>query len=306
MRIAKTLVMTTILTSGLLMVSPAMAADVTTNDATMAAPAQPQAQSQAQPQPQAQAQSTDQQLQATSSEIMGDINIASIALMFGMNDDALNHITAARKAISTFNGQMGSYNSTNPMTAGKLSYKTAQGTQDYWIPVMEDRFSVRSIGGDHLASKNPDIDVKDAQIVHYQMVLDTKVTDEQLAKAQTAISAKQYDVAMTALQNINKATIAETVVENRPLEAVRDNLILSKELLNDKDYRGASFALRHANMELALYEKTNPNNKDSAQIKDMQKKIYSLQASIDKKDPSALKTAETKINEWIKDVKAKI
>jgi hypothetical protein len=138
------------------------------------------------------------------------------------------------------------------------------------------------------------------------MTLDTKITDEQLTKAQTAMSKKQYDVAVDALQNISKGIITEIVVEDRPLEAVRDNLILSRELLQDKDYRGASFALKHANTELAKFEKANPDDTDTAKIKKMQSQIYTLQASIDKQEPSALKTAETKIDSWIKYVKAKI
>jgi hypothetical protein len=64
--------------------------------------------------------------------------------------------------------------------------------------------------------------------------------------------------------------------------------------------------LKHANVELAKVEKENPTRADNAQIKDMQTQIDTMQASIAKQDPSVLKTAEAKIDGWIKDVKAKI
>lgn len=294
-----TLCMTTILAGGLLTAYPLMAAPDASGKMMTSASAE--------------SGQSVRQLQTTASVILGNINIASIALVYGMNDDALSHINAARKSISDFDRQVSTYNygmtpysSTTPMTAGRLGFKTAQGESDYWIPVVNDRFSVRTINGERLTSRSPDVDFTDAQIVHFKMVLDTRTVDEQLAKAQNAINQKQYDVAMTALQNVSKGAITETVAEDRPLETTRDNLILSRELLQDKDYRGASFALQHANTELARYEKANPDSADTAQIKDMQSKIYALQTSIDKNEPSALKTAEAKIDGWIKDIKAKL
>jgi hypothetical protein len=238
---------------------------------------------------------------------MGNINIAQVALMYGMNDDASSHIDAARKAISGWDSQVASAEKpTVPMTAGKMSYKTAQGHADYWIPVVNDRFAVQEFGGKHFSSKNPDIDVTDAESINYQMLLDTKVADAQLAKAQTAISQKQYDVAMNALYGVSNGAITETLVQERPMAAARDNLIVARELLRDKDYRGASFALKHANKELARVEKENPGSSNDKSIKDMRSQIDSLQASIAKENPSALKTAEQKIDDWIADVKAKL
>jgi hypothetical protein len=111
---------------------------------------------------------------------------------------------------------------------------------------------------------------------------------------------------MAALDNVSKGAITETVMEDRPLEAARDNLILARELLEDKDYHGASFALKHASKELTAVETANPDSADNTRIKAMQSQIDSLQASIAKADPSELKTAEMKIDGWIKDVKAKL
>ncbi len=287
-----TLCMTTMLAGGLLTAFPAIAAPDTGENMKASSSAQ--------------SGPTDQQLQTASSKIIGNINVADIDLAYGMYDDASSHIDAARQAISGLNNQSAPYSSNTPMTAGKLSYATANGNTDYWIPVADDRFVVRTIDGDRLTSKNPGVDISDAQIVHYNVVLDTKVADAQLVKAQTAISQKQYDVAMTALQNVSKGAITETVAEDRPLEAARDNLILSKELLHDKDYHGASFALKHASKELAMVEKANPDSADNTHIKDMQSQIDSLQVSIAKDNPSDLKIAEMKIDGWIKDVKAKI
>ena len=287
-----TLCMTTILTGGLLTAYPAIAAQDNNGNMTTSASVQ--------------SGESEKQLQTASSKIIGNINVADLDLAYGMNDDASSHIDAARQAISGLNNQVTPYSSNTPMTAGKLSYAKANGNTDYWIPVANDRFVVRTLDGDRLTSKNPGIDVSDAQIVHYNMVLDTKVADAQLVKAQTAISQKQYDVAMTALDNVSKGAITETVTEDRPLEAARDNLILSKELLHDKDYHGASFALKHASKELAMVEKTHPDSSDNAHIKDMQSQIDSLRVSIAKDDPSDLKIAEMKIDGWIKDVKSKI
>jgi hypothetical protein len=295
MKLSKMLI-TTALTGALLTSFSSMAAtsDSPQNGAVMTAPSA------------AQNKPMDQQTQTAASAILGNISIANIALAYGMNDDASSHISAARQAITQLNAEMNPYKSSAPMTAGKLSYKTAKGESDYWIPVINDRFVVRTIDGKHLASKNPDIDVTDAQTIHYKMVLDTKIADEQLAKAQNAISQKQYAVAMVALDNVSKGAISEMVVADKPLEAARDNLILSKELLQDKDYRGSSFALKHANKDLAQAQKDSPTDKDNAKIKEMQSQIDTLQASISKEDPTVLKTAEMKIDGWIKDVKAKI
>jgi hypothetical protein len=250
----------------------------------------------------------DRQTQSDmASKVLAHISMADIALVFGMYDDASHHISNARKKIRDFNNQMAiTYTSTGSVIAGKLSYSTPDGDLDYWIPIVNGRFSINAIDGKLLSSKDPDVDVTDAQIVHYKMMLDTKAADDQLAKAQIAMDQKRYDLAMNALQNISKGAISETEVEDRPLEAVRDNLILSRELLQDNDYRGASFALKHANAELSQYEKASPDDADIAKTEEMHFQIYTLRASIDDEEPSALKTAEAEIDGWIEYVKAKL
>jgi len=287
----RTLLISTVMTTAILSALPTLAQSVSmTNDSTVST----------------QSNTGIQQSQQTASEILGNISIANIALAYGLNDDALSHINAARQGISSMNGQMAPADASAPMTAGKLTYKTAQGESDYWIPVINDRFAVRSLDGKHLMSRQPDIDVTDAQSFHYKLFLDTKVADEQLAKAQTAIGQKKYDVAMNDLQGISKGAMSEMVAEDRPMEAARDNLVLARELLQDKDYRGASFALKHANTDLSRVENESPGTANNAYTKDMQSQIASLQATIAKENPSDLKMAETKIDGWVKDLKDKI
>lgn len=294
----RALLISTIMTTAALNALPACAqnTNMQTNDKMMSASAST-----------ASSNTTAQQMQEKSSEILGNISIANTALAYGMVDDAASHIAAARQAISAMNSQMTQADSSAmPMTAGKLTYKTPQGEADYWIPVINEHFAVRSLGGKHLMSKQPDIDVTDAESIHYKLFLDTKIADEQLAKAQAAIGEKKYDVAMNDLQGISKGAMSEMVAEDRPMEAARDNLILARELLQDKDYRGATFALKHANSEISRVEKMSPGTADNAFTKDMQSQITRLQATIAKENPSDLKMAETKIDGWVKDLKDKI
>jgi hypothetical protein len=242
--------------------------------------------------------------QKTASRIIGDINIAKMALIYNMPDDASTHINAARQIISSMGSQTSPLSSSAPLVAGKLSYKTAQGNADYWIPVVNDRFEESDLQGTHLSSKNPDVDVVDAESVHYKLYLNAQNADHQLAKAQTAINEKQYDTAMNALQDVTKNSMNEVTVRQTPMAGAADNLILAQALVANHDYRGASYALKHANDQLGRAESENTKISNDTDIKNMRSQISSMQSSINNGQPSVQKVGQ-KIDNWIKEVKAK-
>ena len=232
------------------------------------------------------------------SQMMGHVAIANIALLHNLTDEATENVQKALTIAAKLEGQTAQLN-TDAMKLGKLKYHTADGqSHDYWLPVENNTFVVNSLDSEYMKSREPKAAAEDAQIVNTKVTLNTKQVVDALEKASGAITAKDYATAQIALTNAMDSTISGETISELPLVTAHDNLVLAKELVKNKDFNGAGFALNHAKDALTDYRKAAGKEK-SAQAGKLETEITALQKEISKDKPSAAAKIEKHIETWI-------
>lgn len=238
-----------------------------------------------------------QEMVAQASKLMGHIGIANIALFHDMLPEATANVKAALETARKLEAETDQFN-TEMMKLGKIKYKTAKGSHDFWLPVLNDAFAVRTVDAEYMKSKKPSVEIVDAKLVHTSVELDTKAIRGNLENADAALQAKNYGEVQAALSAAADSTFTEQDISDLPLETVRDNLILARALAKDKNYGSAKFALGHAQDTLKEYQAAAP--KDNSEVaQKLQKEIAATQADIVKGSPNVLKEIESKITKWV-------
>lgn len=234
------------------------------------------------------------------SRLMGHVGIANIAVLHDMIPEATANTKAALEIARKLESETGQFNS-EMMKLGKLQFKTDKGQHDFWLPVLNDAFAVRTIDSEYMKSKKPNVEIADAQLVHTRVMLDTKAVLASLEKADAALKAKNYGEAQSALNSAADSAFTEQDVHEMPLETVRDNLVLARELAKDKNYGSAGFALSHAEETLKEYQSA-AGKEHAAKVEQLHKEVVAMKAEIAKGKPSLLKETEAKISKWIHEV----
>lgn len=238
-----------------------------------------------------------QQMLSQASKLMGHIGIANIAMFHDMIPEATANTKAALEIARTLESETAQFNA-DMMKSGKLRFKNESGPRDFWLPVVNDAFAVRSIDSEYMKSKKPTIEIADAKLVHTKVALDTKSIRNYLEKANAALEVKNYGEVQGALSAAAESTFTERDVQEMPLETVRDNLVLAHALMKDKNYGSANFALGHAEDTLKEYKAAAPQD-HSAQVEQLQKEIGETRAEISKGKPDMLKKVEGKFSKWL-------
>ena len=232
------------------------------------------------------------------SQMMGHIAIADIALLYNLTDSGTENVQKALTIATKLEGQTTELNA-EVMKFGKLKYHSTSGeSHDYWLPVENNTFVVKSLDREFFTSKEPKAVAEDAQIVNHIVILNMKQIHDSLENASKALSAKDYDKAQAALSRAMASSISEETITVLPLVTARDNFVLAKELLKSKDFDSASFALEHAKDALKEYQKDAEKEK-SAEAEKLQKEIAALQKEIKTDKPSLIDKIEKQIESWI-------
>lgn len=232
-----------------------------------------------------------------SSDIMGHISIANIALLHDMYPEGIANVKLALKEARDLEMRVAEFNSSQQLKFARISYTSQKGERNYWIPVVNDALAVRTMDGDFVKSRKPDVVVSDARIVHYKVLLNTQQIRDQLEKADAALKKKDYEQAEDALELASQAVYSDAQIQDMPLETIRDNLILAQDLADDKNYTGATYALGHARRDLEQFKQAYPDEADNENIRDISNAITQTENTLKHQSPAAYSVTQT-IKEW--------
>ncbi len=231
-----------------------------------------------------------------SSDILGHISMANIALLHDMYPEGIANVKLALKEARALEMQVAEFNSAQQLRFARISYTSQKGEHSYWIPVVNNALAVRTMDGDFIKSRKPDVVVSDARIVHYNVLLNTQHVRDQLEKADVALKRKEYDKAEQALELASQAMYRDAEVQDQPLEAIHDNLMLARDLADDKNYTGAAYALEHAKQDLEQFKRSSPDE----DVKELGQEIAALDATLNQQQhPGMTQVVKQWVAEWM-------
>jgi len=232
--------------------------------------------------------------------LMAHAGIAAIALDADMRDTARAHIEDALKIADRLTAETAQVNASMPLLTAKVTEKTGLGDRNYWLPLENDRFTFRDIDAVMARRHTPAVDEVAVQSVRMRMYLDTASVRRDLQRAKRAIEEGNYGYARDALRLAQLSTFSETVAVDQPLQRIRDNLLLARELSAQKNYASARGTLQYAQRELKAIE--TDQTKAGPDVVKLQNEINTLEKGLEAKDPSAFSRAATDIERWLAQV----
>ena len=199
----------------------------------------------------------DQEVLSNSAIVLGRIGVAKMALAYGLKGEAQATVKTAIDTAQALKASATKFSLKDPMTFGRLTYKTSAGTEQSYVPFVGGSFSARVFDEKLLKSGATKTEITDAQIVRVGVAIDGNELMDDLAKAETALKMDKPDDALASLNAITDASLTPSKGEANTLELARDSLALAQQLLKDKDYKAAAFAADHAHDVLAAAAKTD-------------------------------------------------
>lgn len=233
--------------------------------------------------------------------MIGRISLALMALEHGMLDAAGKDADEALKLARILEKNVPEFRYKDTMRFGKLTHEEESVTRVFYIPVADETFMVH--GFDRPDSKGEKIRETDARMVHVHVTLDVRKAISGLMDANAAMKKKDAKAAERALSGILSAAVTDEVVIGNPLHIVHDNLILAENLLREKHYDGARFALKYAKKGLGDYESRLHDSGQKKHVTQMQKDIDAFSEQLRKDDPTVLQKAAATVKGWGKNVK---
>lgn len=236
-----------------------------------------------------------------SSLMIGRISLALMALEHGVLDAAGKDVDEALTLARTLEKSVPEFKSKDTLRFGKLTHEEESTTRVFYIPIVDENFMVH--GFDTSAGKREKIRVTDARLVHAHVSLDIRKAVSGLTDAKAALSKKDVKAAETALTGILSTTVTNEVSMSDPLLVAHDNLILAENLLREKSYDAARFALKYAKEGFDQYGSKAHDPARKQQAEQMQKNIDALSEQLRKEDPTTLQKAGDTIKGWGTNVK---
>lgn len=231
--------------------------------------------------------------------MLGHISLALMALDYGAADMAEADVAEALKLATALEKGAPEVKSKETVTFGKLSHEHEGKTKNFYIPIVDDSFMVHGL---EKRGKAEDSKLRetDAVTVHTHVSLDVRKAISGLTEARTALKSGEFSKAEDALNGILDATVGREVVVTDPLNTVHDNLVLAENLLREKRYDAARFALKYASKGLDDYAR---HGVDKAHAEQLQKDIDALSEQLRKEDPTVLQKSADTVKGWVTDVK---
>lgn len=238
-----------------------------------------------------------------SSDMMAQVDLAKRALDLGLGKDAVYHLNQATKYATELKKK-----SPEMITASTLRYNNKVFTfnnkyKDYLIPAVDDLFTVSDYNTK--INRNPKKDKaaeEDTGIGRYQLALDIRNVESALNKSKQLATKGDVMLARHELNNLYKGAVENSMVYEDPIWAVNDNLMMTRALINEKDFDGARYALKKAAEELSTIKKADKYKGDAKTLATLESDINSLQQTIKKDDPGIV----TKIGEKISHLLSKV
>lgn len=226
--------------------------------------------------------------------MVGRVSLALLALEDGQLDTAATNVAEALKLAQDLEKSAPTFASKNRLSFGRLTHEAESKTQILYIPLADRTFVVH--GFDAKPGKSGEVRETDATMVHAHVTLDVRKAIGGLTDAKAALDRKDAKAADQSLTAILKATVTHEMVSKDPLQVVHDNLTLSRELLTEKRYTAARFALKYAKQGLVDYK--TPETTRKQHVEQMEKDIEGLYEQLAKEDPTLLQRAIATIESW--------
>lgn len=211
-------------------------------------------------------------------QLVANVAMARLALGAEMMGDALDHVQAAIPI------------------AERLIAGHAAGTPA-WLPVQDDERVVHTLD-DSLAHRHEQpLLAAEAHAVRTQRTVDPQHVLAELQLANRALERGDDVAAAAALEAADASVVAETNVLDLPLERVRDNLVLARELAADRDYGSAADALGFARAALADAELADASLRKRADAIALRHEIDALQARIGPVEPAGIRALRDRLHD---------
>ncbi|MDZ4140807.1 MAG: hypothetical protein HOP24_00760 [Sideroxydans sp.] len=233
--------------------------------------------------------------------MIGHVSLALMALEHGILDVVGKDVDAALELARTLEKSAPEFESKDTMRFGKLTHKVESTTRVFYIPIVDESFMVHGL--DTRGGKREKIRETDAKMVHTHVSLDVRKAVSGLTDAKVALEKKDTKVVEEALNGILSAALVNEVIVSDPLHVAHDNLILAENLLREKRYAAARFALKYARKGFDDYgsQVHDPAQKQHAER--MQKDIDALSEQLRKEDPTTLQKSRDTVKGWAAKVK---
>jgi hypothetical protein len=231
-----------------------------------------------------------------SSLMIGHMSLALMALEHGVLDVAGKDVDEALELARTLEKSVPEFKSKDAMRFGKLTHEEESTTRVFYIPIVDESFMVHGL--DASGGNREKIRETDARMVHTHVSLDIRKAVSGLTDAKAALEKQDAKAAEQALNGIMSAAVANEVIVSDPLHVVHDNLVLAENLLREKRYDAARFALKYASKGLEDYGSRAHDPAQKQDAKRMQKDIDVLSEQLRKEDPTTLQKAADTVKGW--------
>lgn len=176
-------------------------------------------------------------------------------------------------------------------------------SDSYYIPVADDTYAVRTYARGPFWSGDKATAVRDVELVSVDIAINPERAIAHLQSAKQKIDLSDWVGADSELKNMLDESIHETTATHQPFTRMQDNIYLTRILIRQHNYDGARFTLKHAKAALGEYEKTVTTPERRTNVENLRKEIDSLDDVIQRRDPTLLKKATDKVDQWWNDLK---
>ena len=285
----RTLMLTTIISTGLLIASESFAADNITTGTVKTATS-----------PISKEAMADSKVAARS--FVEHINYARVALAMKNTDLAKQHITQARNMATLIKGATIEEKRITDVESGRIVYQYDTDYKYHYFPIQTGPVQVKQMSNGPIWAKN-DLAVTDADIVYLTLDLTGDKADSYLTASETAIAANDLKEADNQLAKLTEAVVIVDSKMSVPNDKGRDNIALASNFIAEKNYEGARFALKHADEALNEMQNSDDYKEHRTEIVAMRKDVSDLQAYIDKKDPTMIDKTSNNLGKWWNELK---
>lgn len=288
----KALLLTTILSAGVLFCSPviARAADsiVTSTAKTGTLPVSKEA-------------LADPQVAA--GNFVEHVNNARVAIAMKDVKVARQHIAQARSMLMILKGGDSERRRLSNVQAGRVVYEYDADYKYHYFPIQTNAIQVKHLSDGPMWAKNS-LAVSDADVVYLTLDLSGDAAAMYLDKADTALNSNALKDASNQLAHLTESVVTVDSRASMPGDKARDNIALVRSFVRAKNYDGARYALKHADEALDEMQRSDVYKTYHQDIALMRKDVAALQMVITKKDPTMLQEADTKLTKWWTELKA--
>ncbi len=231
------------------------------------------------------------------------INFARVALAMKNTDTARQHITEARTMMTMIQNATVEQQRVTRLESGRVIYQYDTEYKYHYFPIRTGLMQVKEMSSGSMWAAN-DLAVTDADIVYLSLDLTDNKAETFLKNAETAIAANNLKEADNQLARLTDAVVTVDSQITMPADKARDNIALARNFIAGKNYDGARYALKHADDALDEMQESDDYKPQYKSIVVMRQQVADMQASMMKKDPTMLQTADKRLNTWWDELKS--